>query len=123
VDKKVQQIFQVYDKAEQNLSIEYVYGDKEKLQQTFANVYSPGPRYRFVFDFPTRSFDFVSDDFTKLPVNNSPTFSPAFLFNFIHDLLKTTGKNTWSMSDMNNGHQVDEFCIKKKVDINIYCCE
>lgn len=116
---KVQQISRICDKTEQNLSKENVFVDNKQLQQTFVNLYSSRSSYRFIFDFPTRNFDYVSNDVSKVLEKDLPSFSPVALFSFIHDILKTFSKNTWRISDMNNCHQVDKFCIKKKADIKI----
>ena len=80
----VQKIFKVYDEAEKHLSKQSVEVDENQLKQTFASVYSPGPSYQFIFDFPTRSFDYVSDATHQLLGIPAEEFTPTRLFEAIH---------------------------------------
>lgn len=80
----VQKIFKIYDEAERHLAKRSIEVDENQLKKTFASVYSPGPSYQFIFDFPSRSFDYVSDDtqhILGIPPND---FNPEILFGKIH---------------------------------------
>lgn len=82
--KTMQKIFRIYDQAERHLAKQSIEVDETHLRNTFASIYSPGPSYQFIFDFPTRSFDYVSKETDRILGVQSDKFDPEQLFSLIH---------------------------------------
>ncbi len=83
-NKKVRLLNKVFDGKQEFLANHTVQEDKNKLNGLLENLYSPGPSFQYIFDFPTRSFTFVSNGTKKLFGEDSRSFTVDTYANRIH---------------------------------------
>lgn len=96
MNNRLQKIYSVYDEAEKHLSKESVQVDVKVLNEAFLSVYSPGPSFQYIFDFNTRSFDFVSPSVQSILGSDPDSFSVSDFVNAFHP------------DDVNYFHQCEE---------------
>ena len=60
-NRKVRAINKVFDGKLPFLAKQTVAPNRDKLNGLVENLYSPGPSFQYIFDFPSRSFSFVSE--------------------------------------------------------------
>ena len=134
---RIQKIFDVYDAASDFLAKESISVSQEQLKELMESMYSPGPSFQAIFDFPHRRFDLVSsaikdilgyskDQFTveKLIENIHPsdidhvvkseTLAGRFLFDFLDPSLMDRYKVTYQyrVKDMNDKYRSLEITIR-----------
>ncbi len=73
-DKKIREIYKVFDGKSKFLSHRSIGTDQKKLNSILENLYSPGPSFQYVFDFSTRQFIFLSKSVQALIGENLDTF-------------------------------------------------
>ncbi len=83
-DKKVREIYAVFDRNKDFLANSSTAVASGKLNSILENLYSPGPSFQYIFDFAGRKFDFVSDGSETLFGENPLTFEPEDFVNRIH---------------------------------------
>lgn len=83
-NKKVRQLNQVFDGKQTFLANQTIKADKTKLNGLVENLYSPGPSFQYIFDFPSRSFTFVSDGVKSLFGEDPSSFSVDSYANRVH---------------------------------------
>ena len=77
-------IFQIYDNAKELLSDQSIAFDPVQLKNVASCIYSPGPSIRAIFDFPSRSFDKVSQSVEELLGYPASNFTVEKLISIIH---------------------------------------
>ncbi|WP_422080587.1 response regulator transcription factor [Ulvibacterium sp.] len=82
--KKIREIYKVFDSKNRFLAQSSVGIDRNKLNRLLENLYSPGPSFQYIFDFPNRKFDFVSEGCRLLFGEDPSTFSPDGFVHRIH---------------------------------------
>ncbi len=83
-NKKVRQLNKVFDGKQRFLANNTIEVDKYKLNGLLENLYSPGPSFQYIFDFPSRSFTFVSDGIRTLFGEDPSSFSVESYANRVH---------------------------------------
>lgn len=81
---KIQRIFDVIDSQKKYIAKESIPFDKEKLDKSISNFYSPGPSFQYTFDFSTKTFDFVSDNARAILGVEEGDFTPKAYYSRIH---------------------------------------
>lgn len=77
-------IFNVYDHIKDLLSDQSINPNYKQLKKVVASIYSPGTSFQAIFDFPSRSFDKVSNNIEKLLGYSSDSFSVEKLISKVH---------------------------------------
>lgn len=72
---KVRALNKVFDGKQTFLAKQTVAPNQNKLNALIENLYSPGPSFQYIFDFPTRSFTFISDGVQTLFGEDPESFS------------------------------------------------
>lgn len=83
-NKKVRRLNKVFDGKQIFLAANTIKVDKKKFDGLLENLYSPGPSFQYVFDFPNRSFSFVSDGIRSLFGEDPSTFTVESYTNRVH---------------------------------------
>ena len=77
-------IFRLFDDTSRFLSRKKVEVDKSQINRLFANIYSPGPSFQYIFDFATRKFVYISNDVVELFGKSVDKFNVDEFLNAIH---------------------------------------
>ncbi|UJH67639.1 LuxR C-terminal-related transcriptional regulator [Allomuricauda sp. SCSIO 65647] len=81
---RVREIYKVFDNVNESLAQQTVQYDEQRLNSLLKNVYSPGPSFQYVFDFPNKKFLYVSDGANKLFGVDPLKLTPEIFVNRIH---------------------------------------
>lgn len=83
-NKKIRAIYNVFDQVSDSLANRTVQHDSNKLNELLERIYSPGPSFQYVFDFPNKNFLYVSPGAKNLFGINPATFLPQEFVDRIH---------------------------------------
>lgn len=77
-------IYKIYDLVNNHLAESSVHYDSSKLNQRLTSLYSPGASFQYIFDFPTRSFDYVSPSVEVILGIPASVFTPQDFMDAMH---------------------------------------
>lgn len=83
-NKKIRAIYNVFDQVNDSLAKQTVQHDSNKLNELLEKIYSAGPSFQYVFDFPNKKFLYVSTGAKTLFGVNPATFLPQEFVDRIH---------------------------------------
>ncbi|UJH67640.1 response regulator transcription factor [Allomuricauda sp. SCSIO 65647] len=83
-NKKVREIYKVFDEKSNFLARQTVQADQNKLNRLFENLYSPGPSFQYIFDIVNRRFTFLSENIRLITGEDPDQFQVNDYVNRIH---------------------------------------
>jgi DNA-binding CsgD family transcriptional regulator len=94
MEDRAKRLFKIYDNSYNLVSDESIHAEPDQLTNVAASIYSPGPSFQAIFDFPTRAFDHVSKNVEDILGYSSEDFTINKLMSIIHpDDVPTVLKN------------------------------
>lgn len=82
--ENIRAIYNVFHGVNERLAKESVKYNKDRFNELLGNIYSPGPSFQYVFDFPNKRFLFVSNGAKKLFEVVPYSFEPQEFVDRIH---------------------------------------
>lgn len=94
MNDRLKRLFKIYDVSQNAVSDESIDPKQEHLNKAQSSIYSPGPSFQVIFDFPSRSFQQVSADVEKVLGYPADEFTIEKLILIIHpDDIESVLKN------------------------------
>ncbi len=84
MEDRAKRLFKVYEDAKEVVSNHSIEASPDQLKNVSASIYSPGPSFQLIFDFPSRSFDHVSKDVERILGYTGNTFSIEKMISIVH---------------------------------------
>ena len=83
-NKKLNQIYTVFSQVNDAFSDQSIQLDHNRLNELLEKLYTPGPSFQYVFDFPNKRFQYLSDGVEELFGASPNSFSTDDLVERIH---------------------------------------